>query len=149
MGRRNCQTTSSTPQQTNPLGCWQLQFDKFLTPSSINVLEDMIQKPSKFLFRFSLGCHVMDQRSGDGRFSGWILSSRSIAGKDFSNSELLDAKIASVLNKIPQNSQFKKVSLEEQKAEKEDRFRRGLFSSYRCSCRSWLRWFIFHHSSWR
>ena len=39
---------------------------------------------------------------------------------------MLDAKIASVLNKITQNSQFKKkVSLEEQKAQKEDRFLRG------------------------
>ena len=36
---------------------------------------------------------------------------------------MLDAKIASALNKIIQNSQFKKkVSLEEQNAQKEDRF---------------------------
>ena len=40
--------------------------------------------------------------------------------------EMLDAKIASTLNRIIQNSQFKKkVSLEEQKAHKEDRFLRG------------------------
>ena len=39
---------------------------------------------------------------------------------------MLDAKIASALNKIIQNSQFKKkVSLEEQKAQKEDRLLRG------------------------
>ena len=40
---------------------------------------------------------------------------------------MLDAKIASALNKIIQNSQIKKkkVSLEEQKAQKEDRFLRG------------------------
>ena len=39
------------------------------------------------------------------------------------NFETLDARIASALNKIIQNSQFKKkVSLEEQKAQKEDRF---------------------------
>ena len=39
---------------------------------------------------------------------------------------MLDAKIASALNKIIQNSQFKKkVSLEEQKTQKEDRFPRG------------------------
>ena len=42
------------------------------------------------------------------------------------NFEILDAKIASALNKIIQNSQFKKkVSLEEQKVQKEDRFLRG------------------------
>ena len=51
-------------------------------------------------------------------------SSQSIAGKNFPNPELLDAKIASVLNKIIQNSHFKKVSLEEQKAQGEDRFLR-------------------------
>ena len=44
----------------------------------------------------------------------------------FQNFEMLDAKIASALNKIMQNSQFKKtVSLVEQKAQKEDRFLRG------------------------
>ena len=42
------------------------------------------------------------------------------------NFEVLDAKIASALNRIIQNTQFKrKVSLEEQKAQKEDRFLRG------------------------
>ena len=52
--------------------------------------------------------------------------SRSIEGKDFPNLEILDARIASALNKIIQNSHFKKkVSLEEQKAQKEDRFLRG------------------------
>ena len=55
-----------------------------------------------------------------------LKSSRSVSGKNFPNFEMLDAKIASALNKIIQNSQFKKkVSLEEQKAQKEDRFLRG------------------------
>ena len=45
-------------------------------------------------------------------------SSRSVYGKDFPDFEMLDAKIASALNKIIQNSQFTKVvSLEEQKAQ--------------------------------
>ena len=52
-----------------------------------------------------------------------LRSSRSVAGKNFPNCEMLDAKIASALNKITQNSHFKKkVSLEEQKAQKEDSF---------------------------
>ena len=39
---------------------------------------------------------------------------------------MLDARIAPALNKILQNSRFKKkVSLEEQEAQKEDRFLRG------------------------
>ena len=55
-----------------------------------------------------------------------LKSSRSVAGKNFPNFETLDAKIASALNKIIQNSQFKKkVSLEEMKAQKEDWFLRG------------------------
>ena len=60
-----------------------------------------------------------------------LKSSRSIAGQDFPNFELLDARIASVLKKIIQNSQFKKkVSLEEQRAQKEDRFLRGRQIAY-------------------
>ena len=55
-----------------------------------------------------------------------LKSSRSIEGKDFPNFEMLDAKIASSLNKTIQNSYFKKnFSLEEQKVQKEDRFLRG------------------------
>ena len=50
-------------------------------------------------------------------------SIRSIPMPDF---EVLDARIASALNKIIHNSYFKrKISLEEQKAQKEDRFLRG------------------------
>ena len=45
--------------------------------------------------------------------------------------EVLDAKIASALNRIIHNTQFKrKVSLEQQKAQKEDRFHRGRQMAY-------------------
>ena len=56
-----------------------------------------------------------------------LKSSRSVAGKNFPNFEILDVRIASALNKmIIRNSQIKKkVSLEEQKVQKEDRFLRG------------------------
>ena len=48
-----------------------------------------------------------------------LKSSRSTAGKNFPNFDMLDARIASALNKIIQNSQNKKkVSFEEQKAQK-------------------------------
>ena len=49
-------------------------------------------------------------------------TSRSIQGTtEFQNFEMLDARIASAVNKIIQNSYFKKkVSLEEQNAQKED-----------------------------
>ena len=55
-------------------------------------------------------------------------SVRSIPMPDF---EVLDARIASALNKIIHNSHFKrKISLEEQKAQKEDRFLRGRQIAY-------------------
>ena len=53
-----------------------------------------------------------------------LKTSRSVSGQNFPNYEMLDAKIASALNKIIKNFQFKKkVSFEEQKKPKrEDRF---------------------------
>ena len=55
-------------------------------------------------------------------------SIRSIPMPDF---EVLDARIASALNKIIHNSHFKrKISLEEQKAQKQDRFLRGRQIAY-------------------
>ena len=53
-------------------------------------------------------------------------SSRSVCGKNFPNFEMLDAKIASALNKTIQNPHFKKkATFEEQKVQKKDRFLRG------------------------
>ena len=55
-------------------------------------------------------------------------STRGIRMPDF---EVLDAKIASALNRIIHNSHFKRrISLEEQKAQKENRFRRGRQIAY-------------------
>ena len=60
-----------------------------------------------------------------------LMSSSSIRGISMPNFEVLDAKIASALNKIIHNSQFKRrISLEEQKAQKEDRFLRGRQIAY-------------------
>ena len=60
-----------------------------------------------------------------------LKSSRSVTGTHGPDFELLDARIASALNKIIQNSRFKKkVSLEEMKAHKEDRFLRGRQIAY-------------------
>ena len=53
-------------------------------------------------------------------------SSPSIRGILMPNFEVLDARIASALNKIIHNSHFKRIiSLEERKAQKQYRFRRG------------------------
>ena len=58
-------------------------------------------------------------------------SSSSIRGISMPNFEVLDARIASALNRIIYNSHFKrKVNLEEQKAQKEDSFLRGRQIAY-------------------
>ena len=58
-------------------------------------------------------------------------SSRSIKGIRMLDFEVLDARIASALNKIIHNSHFKRrISLEEQNAQKEDRFLRGRQTTY-------------------
>ena len=60
-----------------------------------------------------------------------LKSSFSIRGTQGPNFELLDARIASALNNIIQNTRFKKkVSLEEMKAQKEDRILRGRQIAY-------------------
>ena len=60
-----------------------------------------------------------------------LISSSSIRGVSMPNFEVLDARIASALNKIIHNSHCKrKISLEEQKAQKEDRFLRGRQIAY-------------------
>ena len=60
-----------------------------------------------------------------------LKSSCSIKGTQMPNFEVLDAKIASALNKIIHNTRFEKtVCLEEQKAQKEDRFLRGKQIAY-------------------
>ena len=58
-------------------------------------------------------------------------SSCSVRGIRMPKFEVLDAKIASALNRIIHNTRFKKkVSLEEMKAQKEDRFLRGRQIAY-------------------
>ena len=60
-----------------------------------------------------------------------LRSSSSTRGISMPNFAVLDARIASALNKIIHNSQFKRrISLEEQKAQKQDRFLRGRQIAY-------------------
>ena len=98
-----------------------LHFDKFPTPATFTCWKIRFktevctcsQFPTEAMLE--LVDSVDDLRSSS--------SIRSIPMPDF---EVLDARIASALNKIIHNSHFKrKISLEEQKAQKEDRFLRG------------------------
>ena len=60
-----------------------------------------------------------------------LKSSSSVRGVRMPDFEVLDARIASAPNKIIHNSHFRRrVSLEEQKAQKEDRFLRGRQIAY-------------------
>ena len=60
-----------------------------------------------------------------------IKSSCSVRGIRMPDFEVLDGKIASALNRIIHNTRFKrKVSLEEQQAQKQDRFLRGRQIAY-------------------
>ena len=60
-----------------------------------------------------------------------LKSSRSIRGNHGPNFEVLDTRFASALNRIIQNTRFKKkVSLEEMKDAKEYRFLRGRQIAY-------------------
>ena len=60
-----------------------------------------------------------------------LKSSSSIRGISMPNFEVLDARIASALNRIIHNSHFtRRISLEEQKAQKQDRFLRGRQIAY-------------------
>ena len=60
-----------------------------------------------------------------------LKSSSSIRGISMPNFEVLDARIASALNKIIHNSHFKRrISLEEMKGQKQDRFLRGRQIAY-------------------
>ena len=60
-----------------------------------------------------------------------LKSSSSIRGISMPNFEVLHARIASALNKTIHNSQFKRrINLEEQEAQKEDRFLRGRQIAY-------------------
>ena len=68
-----------------------------------------------------------------------LRSSSSIRGISMPNFEVLDARIASALNKVIHNSQFKrKISLEEQKAQKEDIFLRGRQIAYLIYDQFWV-----------
>ena len=121
-------TTSSTIPVESPQNCMvgqqrkqisELQFDKFLNPQSFLVLKirfkTQVTTYSDFPPEAMLWINEVEMVDSLDE----LKSSPSVDGMDFSNFEMLDAKIASTVNKIIQISQFKKkVSLEEQKAKK-------------------------------
>ena len=106
-------------------------FDKFTTPATFACwkirFKTEVSTCSQFPTEAMLWIKEVEMvDSVDDRISS--LSVRGIRMPDF---EVLDAKIASALNRIIHNSHLKRrVSLEEQKAPKEDRFLRGRQIAY-------------------
>ena len=103
-------------KQTSTFSCWKIRFKTQVSACSGSSSEAML-----------LTTEVEMVDSVDD-----LKSSRSIQRNTyFQNFEMLDARIAPALNKAIQNSYFKKkVILEEQKAQKEDRFLRGRQIAY-------------------
>ena len=102
------------------------QFDKFPDPQSFLVWKQDSKHRSQTFSDFPSDAMLSVKEVEMVDSLDELKSSRSVYGQDSPNSEMVDAKIASALNKIIQNSHFmKKVSLEEQKAQKEDWFLRG------------------------
>ena len=101
----------------------ELQFDKFPAPHSflcwkirfknqVTTLSDIPSDTTLWINEVEMGDSLDEFKS-----------SRSVVGNNFPIFEMLDAKIASALSKIIQNSHFKKkVSLEERKSQKKTSF---------------------------
>ena len=92
----------------------ELQFDKFPNAQSFLVKKNRFKTQVTTCFDFPSYAMLWIKEVEMVDSLDELHSSRSVYGKDFPNFEMLDAKIASALNKIIQNPQFKKVSLEEQ-----------------------------------
>ena len=103
-----------------------LHFDQFYTPTTFACWKIRFQTAvctcSQFLAEAMLWIKEVEMVESMDDFK----SSRSLTGTHEPNFELLDARIASALNKIIQNTRFKKRSVwRNKKPKKDDRFLRG------------------------
>ena len=94
--------------------------------SNLCLLEDKVRDRGMYLFTIPYGSDAMDKEVELVDAVDELKSSSSICGISMPNFEVLDARIASPLNKIIHSSHFtRRISLEEQKTQKEDRFLQG------------------------
>ena len=108
-----------------------LHFDKFPTPSTLACWKIRFKTELCTCSQFPTEAMLWIKEVEMVEPVDDLKSSRSVRGTHGSDFEVLDAKIASALNRIIQNTRFKrKVSLEEMKAYKEDRFLRGRQIAY-------------------
>ena len=103
-----------------------LHFDKFPTPTTFACWKIRFKTEVCTCSQFPTDAMLWIKEVEMVESADDLESSRSIRGTPGPNFELLDARNTSALNKIIQHTRFeKKVSLEEMKAHKEDRFLRG------------------------
>ena len=100
----------------------ELHFDKFPTPTKFGCWKIRFKTEVRTCSQFPTEAMLWIKEVEMVESVDDLKSSRSIRETPGPDSELLDVRIASALNKIIQNSRFKKkVRLEEMKAHKEDR----------------------------
>ena len=102
----------------------ELHFDKFPTPNTFACRKRRFKTEVCTCSQFRTEALLWIKEVEMVESVDDLKSSRSIKGTHCPDFELLDARIASALNRIIQNTAFqmKNVNLEEQKAQKEDRF---------------------------
>ena len=104
-----------------------LHFDKYPTPATLACWRIRFKTEVRTCSQFPTEAMLwIKEVELVGSVDDLKKSSSSIRGISMPNFEVLDARIASALNKIIHSSHFKtRISLEEQKAQKQDRFLRG------------------------
>ena len=102
------------------------KFDKFTTPATFACWKTRFKTEVRTCSQFPTEAMLWIKEVELVDSVDDLKSSCSVGGIQMPNFEVLDAKIASALNRIIHNTQFKrKVSLEKQKAKEADRFLRG------------------------
>ena len=108
-----------------------LHFDKFLNPATFACWEIRFKTDVCTCLQFPTEAMLWIEEVEMVDSVEDLKSSRSIRGTQGPDFEVLVARIASAVNRIIQNTSFKKkVSLEEIKVQKEDRFLRGRQIAY-------------------
>ena len=111
------------------------RFRIFILTSSLRQLPSLAgrygSRPRYVLVHNFLRKRCNGSKSGVGYSVDDLRSSSSTRGISMPKFEVLDARIASALNKIIHSSQFKRrISLEKHKAQKQERFLRGRQIAY-------------------
>ena len=118
-------------QTNNDLKISDLHFDKFPTPATFACWKIRFKTEVCTCAQFPTEAMQWIKEVELVDSVDELRASSSVRVISMPNFEVLDARIASALNKIIHNSQFKRrISLEERKAQKQDRFLRGRQIAY-------------------